>query len=63
VPNVSGDLDTSFIVHKLEGDLPDLTYGERMPLHRGKLHATLRDLIELWIQAGAPTTGWVPGTF
>jgi len=63
VPNVSGDLDTSFIVHKLDGDLPDLTYGERMPLHRGKLHATLRDLIELWIQAGAPTTGWVPGTF
>jgi hypothetical protein len=61
---VSGDLETSFIVHKLEGDLPDITYGERMPLHRGKLHATLRDLIELWIQAGAPKDpAWVPGTF
>lgn len=63
VPNVSGDLETSFIVHKLEGDLPDATYGERMPLHRGKLNGTLRDLISLWIQAGAPQTGWVPGTF
>ncbi len=49
--------------HKIEGDLPDPSYGERMPRHRGKLHATLRDLIELWIQAGAPQTGWVPGTF
>ena len=63
VPNVSGNLETSFIVHKIEGTLPDISYGERMPLHRGKLNATLRDLIKLWIQAGAPQTGWVPGTF
>ncbi|HSQ00770.1 MAG TPA: hypothetical protein VL049_26395, partial [Candidatus Dormibacteraeota bacterium] len=63
VPGVSGDLDASYIVHKIEGDLPDASYGERMPLHRGKLNATLRDLIELWILAGAPQTGWVPGTF
>lgn len=63
VPDVSGDPATSFIVHKLAGDLPDDSYGERMPLDRGKLNRTLRDLITLWIQAGAPQTGWVPGTF
>jgi hypothetical protein len=63
VPNVSGDPATSFLVHKIEGDLPDVSYGGRMPLGRGKLHATLRDIIEKWIQAGAPSTGWVPDTF
>lgn len=63
VPNVSGDLETSFIVHKLEGTLPDGTYGARMPYGRPKLHRTLRDIIALWIQAGAPQTGWVSGTF
>lgn len=63
VDNVSGDPATSYIIHKLEGDLPDITYGERMPLHKPKLHATLRDIIEKWILNGAPSTGWVAGTF
>jgi hypothetical protein len=63
VPGVSGDPATSFILHKLEGDLPDATYGDRMPLNRGKLNGTLRDLIQRWIEAGAPQAGWVPGTF
>lgn len=63
VPDVSGSPDTSFILHKLEGSLPDESFGERMPLDRPKLKTTLRDLIRLWIEAGAPQTGWVPGTF
>jgi hypothetical protein len=63
VPDVSGSPDTSFILHKLEGSLPDDSFGERMPLDRPKLKTTLRDLIRLWIEAGAPQTGWVPGTF
>lgn len=63
VPGVSGSPDTSFVLHKLEGTLPDPSYGGRMPLGRPKLHATLRDLIRVWIEAGAPPTGWVPGTF
>ena len=63
VPDVSGSPDTSYILHKLEGSLPDDSFGERMPLDRSKLKTTLRDLIRLWIEAGAPQTGWVPGTF
>jgi hypothetical protein len=61
--DVSGSPDTSYIMHKLEGDLPDASFGARMPLNRPKLNSTLRDLIRLWIEAGAPQTGWVPGTF
>ncbi len=63
VPNVSGDPTTSYLIHKIEGDLPDGSYGERMPLDRAKLNGTLRDIIAKWIQAGAPPTGWVPDTF
>lgn len=61
--DVSGDPATSFIVHKIEGDLPDATYGVRMPKDRAKLHPTLRSIISTWILNGAPMTGWVPGTF
>jgi hypothetical protein len=63
VPLVSGDPATSYLVHKIEGDLPDGSYGSRMPLDRPKLNGTLRDIIATWIQAGAPPTGWVPDTF
>lgn len=59
----AGNPDTSFILHKLEGDLPDVSYGGRMPLNRPKLHKTLRDIIRLWIEAGAPSATWVPETF
>ncbi|MDX2167754.1 MAG: hypothetical protein SF182_11845 [Deltaproteobacteria bacterium] len=55
--------ETSFLFHKLEGDLPDAGYGVRMPRNKPKLNKTLRDVIELWIRAGAPPTGWVPDTF
>jgi hypothetical protein len=62
VLNVSGSLETSFLVHKINGDLPSDAYGERMPLNKKKLNKTLRDIIELWIDAGAPSGTWVPGT-
>ncbi|MEO8604086.1 MAG: hypothetical protein ABI629_16035 [bacterium] len=57
------DPDTSFLFHKIDGDLPDPSYGVRMPRNRPKLNKTLRDIIELWIRAGAPQTGWVPETY
>lgn len=57
------DLDASFLFHKIEGDLPDVTFGLRMPRERPKLNGTLRDIIRLWIEAGAPKDIWVPGTF
>lgn len=59
----AGHAETSFILHKLEGHLPDASFGARMPLGRPKLHKTLRDIIRLWIEAGAPPTTWVPDTF
>ncbi len=62
VPGVSGDRAASFLLRKVEGDLPDANYGERMPLGGRRLHATLRGLLAAWIDAGAPATGWVPGT-
>jgi hypothetical protein len=58
-----GDPDASFIVHKLAGDFPGgADFGERMPRGRKKLDTHLRDIITLWIVAGAPETGWVAGT-
>jgi hypothetical protein len=54
--------DTSFLFHKLTGDL-DGTQGARMPFGRPALDDYLIDIIRLWIEAGAPDTGWVPGTF
>lgn len=56
-----GDETTSYLYQKVQGGLaPGL--GERMPLDRGKLKSFLREIIRLWIEAGAPETGWVPGT-
>ncbi len=59
-PN-SGDPNTSFLLHKLTGNL-DLGFGARMPFGMPKLSGNLIDIIQLWIEAGAPETGWVPGT-
>lgn len=58
----AGDSATSFLVRKLTGELPDVSYGARMPFGKRKLDPLLIDLIALWIEAGAPATGWVPGT-
>jgi hypothetical protein len=56
-----GDPELSFLYHKVTGDLgPSL--GSRMPLGRPPLAANLIEIIRLWILAGAPETGWVPGT-
>ena len=56
--------DSSFMYHKLTGDLPDkTTFGERMPRGRPKLDQFLIDILKLWIEAGAPQDPvWVPGT-
>jgi uncharacterized membrane protein YphA (DoxX/SURF4 family) len=47
--------------HKLTGDLQS-GMGQRMPLIGASLDPALIDIIRLWIEAGAPQTGWVPGT-
>lgn len=54
--------DTSFLYRKLTGSLPGPGLGARMPLGRAKLESYLIDIVRLWIEAGAPQTGWVPGT-
>src|SRR5262245_58553378 len=54
--------ETSYMYHKLTGDLPDDLLGARMPFGRGKLDQFLIDILRLWIEAGAPNSGWVPGT-
>jgi hypothetical protein len=61
-PGTSGNTETSLLFRKITGDLPDPLFGSRMPLNKPKLNKTLRDVIELWIEAGAPATGWVSGT-
>ncbi len=68
-----GDSSKSYLYHKVTGDLPDPSYGVRMPHKQPanavppkpgrKLNSTLIDIIQLWIDAGAPETGWVAGTF
>jgi len=62
VDGTNASAETSFIVHKLTGDL-DPGMGDRMPFQRPKLPSYLVDIIKHWIEAGAPETGWVPGTF
>lgn len=57
----TGDLERSYLLHKIAGDLP-AGFGARMPLGGRKLDRTLIDVITLWIAAGAPEDGWVPGT-
>jgi hypothetical protein len=57
-----GDSATSFIYHKVTGDLANASFGGRMPLGKPKLNKTLINAIQLWIAAGAPDSGWVPGT-
>lgn len=63
VRDVIGDPDTSFLFRKIEGDLPDATYGAQMPFGKSKLNGTLREIIRLWIEVGAPQEGWVADTF
>lgn len=56
-----GDVAASLLLRKVSGDLgPGL--GERMPWRRKALPSHLVDILRLWIEAGAPATGWVPGT-
>ena len=62
-PTPAENLDTSFLWHKIEGDLPDDSFGVRMPRDRPKLNGTLREIIRLWIENGAPQSGWIDGTF
>jgi hypothetical protein len=51
----------SYLYHKITGDL-DPGEGVRMPFARPPLDSFLIDIVRLWIEAGAPNTGWVPGT-
>jgi hypothetical protein len=62
VDAANASAETSFLSHKLTGDL-DGTQGARMPLGSAALEAHLIEIVRLWIEAGAPATGWVPGTF
>ena len=61
VDDAHGDPTTSYVVHKLTGDLGS-GLGKRMPFNRPKLDDALVDVVRRWIEAGAPTEGWVPGT-
>ena len=62
---IAGDPANSYIIHKLNGDFPDNTFGDRMPRNRPKLDQNLIDVITAWIQGGCPTGSntWPPGTF
>ena len=58
---MSGDPEISFLLHKLSGK-PDAGMGARMPAEGKNVSSGFRNVIELWILAGAPESGWVPGT-
>jgi hypothetical protein len=59
----TGDPATSLLFRKVDHDLPSSDYGLGMPRLRPKLDQSLIDVIEAWIIAGAPSTGWPAGTF
>jgi hypothetical protein len=56
-----GDSSRSFLFHKVTGTLAP-GQGAPMPLGGPSLDPHLIDIIQLWIEAGAPKMGWVPGT-
>ncbi len=56
----TGDPLTSLLYAKLVG--PPQGFGARMPFGKPKLDQSLIDVVQLWIAAGAPANGWVPGT-
>lgn len=59
----SGDPSTSLLFHKLNRTSGlSVAYGAPMPFGKKRLDQYLIDTIELWILAGAPEMGWVPGT-
>lgn len=60
-----GSLETSFLYRKIMGDLPDDSYGLRMPRGEPRLDQSLREVLRIWIENGAPDAsgGWLPGTF
>jgi hypothetical protein len=62
VDATGADASMSFLYHKLTGDLPDPGLGVRMPFGSPALDQLFIDIVRLWIEAGAPQTGWVPGT-
>ena len=55
-----GNPGNSFILDKLRGDLLE-NEGERMPRGLPKIPAREIALVEAWIAAGAPATGFVDG--
>lgn len=57
----TGDASTSFLYKKITNDL-GAGMGSRMPLVGPVLDPALIEVIRLWIEAGAPSMGWVPGT-
>jgi hypothetical protein len=56
----AGDLGRSFILDKLRGDLLE-NEGDRMPRGLAKIPNGKIALVEAWIAAGAPATGFVDG--
>jgi len=55
-----GNPDASYLLDKLWGDL-EPAQGQRMPRQLARLSKKKIRLIEAWIKAGAPETGFVPG--
>jgi hypothetical protein len=55
-----GHPENSFLLDKLKGELGE-NEGQRMPRGLGKVPAREIALVEAWIAAGAPATGYVAG--
>jgi hypothetical protein len=56
-----GDSSRSFLYHKITGTLGP-GQGAQMPFGGPMLDQHLIDIIQLWIDGGAPEMNWVPGT-
>ncbi len=62
VDGIGANAESSFLYRKLNDDLPAPGLGQAMPYGQRPLDGFLRDLVALWIEAGAPASGWVAGT-
>lgn len=55
------DADASYLYRKITADL-EAGWGAPMPLTGPNVSSDLAGILLLWIEAGAPETGWVDGT-
>jgi hypothetical protein len=57
-----GDLSISLLFHKINRFTLPANFGDPMPRGKPRLDQALINIVQAWIEGGAPDTGWPQGT-